>query len=175
MTHEERSEARRATAAQAAGNAAQALNAAKETIVDGKAVPIPTTAPFASNPGALGTYSGQGASYPGQNPYSQGNTQQGYSQNPNAGSGYGQQAAYSGANQQQAAQQGYATGGQQTRATTANNAQQNSAQQNSAQQGTGQGAGGQQQDSGIPWGKVLGSAASAAVNAATAGRRLLRE
>jgi hypothetical protein len=175
MTPEERAEAGWATAAQAAGNAAQALNAAKETIIDGKAVPIPTTAPFASNPGALGTYSGQGASYPGQNPYSQqGTAQQGYSQNPNAGSGYGQQAAYAGANQQQAAQQGYATGGQQTRATVANGAQQDSAQQGAAQ-GAGQGAGGQQQGSGIPWGKVLGSAASAAVNAATAGRRLLRE
>ena len=146
-----------AWAAQAVGNAAQALNAAKQTVVDGKAVPMPTTAQANPNPGALGTYAGQ-------NPYAQGATQTynpkgGYSQgNPNAG--YGQAA------QQQQQPQGYGTNAQ---AASMAGAQQGAGYQ----QGSGQGSG--QQGSGIPWSKVLGSAATAAVNAAAAGRRLLRD
>lgn len=149
----------RAWAAQAVGNAASALNAAKQTVIDGKAVPVPTAVPVSSNPGALGTYTGQ-------NPYAQG---AGQTYNPNGGYSQGNNnAGYGQAAQQQQQQQGYG------------NAQAAGTQQGAGyQQGNGQGSGqqgsGQQQGSGIPWGKVLGSAATAAVNAATAGRRLLRE
>ena len=149
----------RAWAAQAVGNAASALSAAKETVIDGKAAPMPTTVPVSSNPGALGTYTGQ-------NPYAQG---AGQTYNPNGGYSQGNNnAGYGQAAQQQQQQRGYG------------NAQAAGTQQGAGyQQGNGQGSGqqgsGQQQGTGIPWGKVLGSAATAAVNAATAGRRLLRE
>ncbi len=137
--------------------------------MDGKAVPIPTTAPVNPNPGALGTYSSQ-------NPYAQGASQQGYNSNPaysqGQSQGYGQSAGQS---QQR---QGYSANAQPAASVAGGGQQQQGTGQGFAQpaQGNGQasGQGSGQQGSGIPWDKVLGSAAKAAVNAAAAGRRLLR-
>ena len=158
-----------AWAAQAVGNAASALSAAKDTVIDGKAAPMPTTVPVSSNPGALGTYTGQ-------NPYAQGAGQtfnpNGASSQGNNNAGYGQAAQQQ--QQQQQQQRGY--GNAQAAGTQQGAGYQQGNGQGSGQQGSAQQQGsGQQQGSSIPWGKVLGSAATAAVNAATAGRRLLRE